>query len=85
MMKQIRVTTKRDFMDVINNAEYLFSMHPAPWRFWNNGFDGYVRDANNDIILGGEPHEGYVDENDKDIVALVDVINSLWVYMNGRK
>ena len=69
--------------DVINNAKYLFSMHPAPWGFFDNGFDGYVVDANGRWIIGGEPCEGRVDKDDKEIVALIDVINSLWVYMKG--
>ena len=69
--------------DVINNAKYLFSMHPAPWSIFDNGFDGYVVDANGHFIFGGEPCEGRVDAEDKEIVALVDVINSLWRYMEG--
>ena len=74
-----------DFKDVIGNAEYLFSMHPAPWGFYARGIDGYVVDANGSRIFGGEKCEGYVGEDDKEIAALVDVINSLWVYMKGEK
>lgn len=71
--------------DVINNADLLFSMHPAPWRIKSNSLDGYVVDANNEKIFGGEYGEGYVCQKDNNIVALVDVINSLWVYMKGEK
>lgn len=74
-----------DFKDVLNNAEHLFSMHPAPWRIESDSLDGYVVDANSKKIFGGEQCEGYVSENDMEIVALVDVINSLWVYMKGEK
>ena len=70
--------------DVTNNAEYLFSMHPAPWGFYARDIDGYVVDANGKHIFGGEYCEGYVSTADKDIVALVDVINSLWRYMKGE-
>lgn len=73
-----------NFKDVIGNAEYLFSMHPAPWVIDADGFDGYVKDANNNTVFGGECCEGYVSTDDADIVALVDVINSLWVYMKGE-
>ena len=75
----------QNLKDVLGNAEYLFSMHPAPWGFYDFCGDGYVVDANNETIFGGEAHEGYVGKDDKDIVALVDVINSLWVYMKGEK
>lgn len=73
----------QNLKDVINNAKYLFSMRPAPWKFKNSSLDGYVVDANDVPIFGGEWCEGYVDESDEEIVALVDVINSLWVYMKG--
>lgn len=75
----------QNLKDVLGNAEYLFSMHPAPWKIESDDLDGYVVDANNIRFFGGECCEGYVSENDKDIVALVDVINSLWVYMKGEK
>ena len=71
--------------DVVHNAEHLFSMHPAPWSFREFCGDGYVVDANNKEIFGGEACEGYVGKEDENIVALVDVINSLWVYMKGKK
>lgn len=74
-----------DFKDIIGNAEHLFSMHPAPWGIDADGLDGCVRDANNNIVFGGEYGEGYVSTEDADVVALVDVINSLWVYMKGEK
>lgn len=73
----------QNLKDVLGNAEHLFSMHPAPWSFHEFCGDGYVVDANNKTIFGGEAHEGYVGREDEDIVALVDVINSLWVYMKG--
>lgn len=75
----------QNLKDVLGNAEYLFSMHPAPWGFYQSGIDGYVVDANGSWIFGGEKCEGYVTEDDKEIAALVDVINSLWVYMKGEK
>lgn len=75
----------RNLKDVLGNATYLFSMHPAPWGFFEKGCDGYVVDANGKFIFGGEEHEGYVSKDDKEIVALVDVINSLWAYMKGEK
>lgn len=71
--------------DVINNAEYLFSMHPAPWGFYDNGFDGYIVDSDGGRVFGGEPCEGRVADDEMDMVALVDVVNSLWVYMRDRK
>ena len=74
-----------DLKDVINNAKYLFSMHPAPWGIFDNGFSGYVVDANGEWMFGGEPCEGRISADDKDIVALIDVINSLWVCMKGEK
>ena len=74
-----------NFKDVLGNAKYLFSMHPAPWRIECDSLDGYVIDADDNIVFGGECCEGYVSTDDKDIVALVDVINSLWVYMKGDK
>jgi hypothetical protein len=70
-----------DLKDVINNAKYLFSMHPAPWGFYENNCNGYVVDANGGWIFGGEYNEGYVGKDDKEIAALVDVINSLYVCM----
>lgn len=81
-MSKTKITP--NFKDVIGNAEYLFSLHPAPWRIESDNFDGYVVDANGKHIFGGECCEGYVSEKDKEIVALVDVINSLWVYMKGE-
>lgn len=71
----------RDFADVLGNTEYLFSMHPAPWSFYDGAAGGYVQDANGQLIFGGDPCEGYVSDKDPEIVALVDVINSLAVYM----
>lgn len=79
------MAVKQEFKDVLSNAEYLFSMHPGPWEIRADTLNGYVYDANGEIIFGGESHEGYVSENDEDIVALVDVINSLCVYMKGEK
>lgn len=83
--EKIFAPANQDFADILGNANYLFSMHPAPWGFKSDSLVGYVVDANNQIIFGGENCEGRVDENDKEIVALVDVINSLWVYMKGEK
>lgn len=74
-----------DFKDVLGNAEHLFSMHPAPWSFRTDSLSGCVVDANGSFIFGGENNEGRVDERDADIVALVDVINSLAVFMKGEK
>ena len=73
-----------DEKDVFYNADYLFKMHPAPWRIHDNGFDGYVVDANGCRIFGGEPCEGRVSEDDPEIVALIDVINSLAVWMKTK-
>jgi hypothetical protein len=73
-----------DEKDVFYNAKYLFKMHPAPWRIYDNGFDGYVQDANGYKLFGGEPSEGRVSAKDKGIVALVDVINSLSVWMKTK-
>jgi len=67
--------------DVIGNTKYLFAMHPTPWQIESDSLDGYVVDADGKRIFGGEYGEGYVSKNDKNIVALVDVVNSLWVYM----
>ena len=75
----------QNLKDVLGSAKYLFSMHPAPWGFFTNGCDGYVVDANGKFIFGGEKCEGYVSKDDREIVALVDVINSLWVYLKGEK
>ncbi len=75
----------QNLKDVLNNAKHLFSMHPAPWKINFDSLDGYVDDANGKHIFGGEYGEGYIDTDDKEIVALVDVINSLWVYMKGEK
>ena len=78
-----------DFKDVLGNAEHLFSMHPAPWQFYyphGNGYPcGYVVDGNHNIIFGGMAHEGYVSEDDPEVVAIVDLVNSLAVYMKGDK
>ena len=70
--------------DVIANTEDLLSMHPAPWGFFEKGCDGFVVDANGKFIFGGGKCEGYVSKDDKEIVALVDVINSLGVYLKGE-
>ena len=79
------MATGQNLKDVLGNAKYLFSIHPAPWKIESDDLDGYVVDANGKKIFGGECGEGYVSENDKDIVALVDVINSLRFYMKGGK
>jgi hypothetical protein len=74
-----------DFSDVIGNAKYLFSMHPAPWSFYEKGCDGYVQDANGKFVFGGEYCEGYVSKEDAEIVALVDTVNSLAVWMKEKQ
>lgn len=68
---------------ILHNAAILFNLHPAPWKFRTTDLDGYVVDANNITIFGGEAHEGYVSESDPDIVYLVDTINSIAAYMKG--
>lgn len=73
----------QNLKDVINNAKHLFSLRPAPWKIIESSLDGYVVDANGTPIFGGEWCEGWVGESDEEIVALVDVINSLWVYVKG--
>lgn len=70
-----------DLADVIGNAKYLLSMNPAPWSFYDGPAGGYVQDANGQLIFGGEPCEGYVSARDPEIVALVDTVNSLAVFM----
>ena len=77
--------TDFDFADVLGNANYLFSMHPAPWSFYEKGIDGYVQDANGKFIFGGEYCEGHVSKDDLEIVALVDTVNSLAVYMKEKQ
>lgn len=74
-----------EFADVLGNAEYLFSMHPAPWGFYERGIDGYVHDANGKFIFGGERCEGFVSKDDLEIVALVDTVNSLAIYMKEKQ
>jgi hypothetical protein len=74
-----------DFADVLGNARYLFSMNPAPWSFYEGAGGGYVQDANGILIFGGEPHEGYVSDKDPEIVALVDTVDSLAVYMRNKQ
>lgn len=74
-----------DFADVLGNANYLFSMHPAPWSFYEKGIDGFVQDANGKFVFGGEYCEGFVSKEDLNIVALVDTVNSLAVWMKQQK
>ena len=78
-------TTDFEFADVLGNAKYLFSMHPAPWSFYEKGIDGYVQDADGKFIFGGEYCEGHVSKDDPEIVALVDTVNSLAVYMREKQ
>ena len=70
--------------DIVANAKVLFEMHPAPWSFYERGVDGYVVDANKITVLGGEHGEGYVSKDDPDIVALVNLVNSVASYMKGE-
>lgn len=63
--------------ELIKAAEKLLKLHPTPWTIFDNGFDGYVKDATGNFIFGGEPCEGRVSKTDKDIVALVKTINAL--------
>lgn len=69
--------------DIVGNADYLFLMHPAPWKIESNSLDGYVVDAKGNHIFGGEVCEGYVSENNVTIQALVDLVNSVWAFMRG--
>ena len=36
---------------------------PSPWRHEDDGFFGCIRDANNEIICGGEIYEGRISDN----------------------
>lgn len=74
---------EQELDDVINNAKHLFTMHPTPWKICNNGCDGYIADANGKKVFGGETAEAFIAEDNERIVALVDVINSIGVYMKG--
>ena len=74
-----------EFSDVIGNAKYLLSMHPAPWSICADKHDGYVVDAKGIEIFGGEWCGGYVSEKDPGIVALVDTVNSLAVLIKENQ
>ena len=69
---------------VTANAKALFEMHPAPWHFDEHICGGYVADANGMWIFGGEPCEGYVGKDMPEIVALVNLVNSVAAYMKGE-
>lgn len=69
--------------NLLHNAKHLLELHPAPWSFYDGVLWGYVQDANDDAVFGGEPNEGYVSDNDEDIVALVDTVNALAVWMTN--
>lgn len=73
-----------DFKDVLGNAKHLFSIYPTPWKICNNGYDGYIADAKGKRVFGGETAEAFIAEDNERIVALVDVINSIGVYMKGE-
>lgn len=70
--------------DVLSSAKTLLDMHPAPWNFYEGSIDGYVVDANNEKIFGGEYCEGYVSRDDHDIAALVNLVNFVAAYMKGE-
>ena len=74
-----------ELRDVIGNATLLFSMHPAPWSISSDKYEGYVVDANSIEIFGGEWCDGYVSEKDPGIVALVDTVNSLAVWIKEKQ
>lgn len=62
-------------------AEELFSFHPTPWRIEADHLDGWVVDASDRQIFGGEACEGYVDESCEEIVALIKTINALGEFL----
>lgn len=62
-------------------AKKLFNLRPTPWTIFDDGFYGFVKDANGISIFGGEPCEGRVDATDKDIVALIKTINALGEFL----
>ena len=70
--------------DLIEKAEKLFTFHPAPWRFYDNGFDGFVVDKEGGRIFGGEPSEGRVDVSQENLVSLVDTVNAIWSCIKGE-
>lgn len=74
-----------ELKDVIGNAISLFSIHPAPWSIDAYDIYGYVVDAKGIEIFGGAKCEGYVSEKDPGIVALVDTVNSLAVWMKENQ
>ena len=67
--------------ELIKKANTLFRFHPTPWRFYTDGFFGFIDAANGKHIVGGEPCEGYVSKSDKNLVALVKTINALGALM----
>ena len=71
--------------NLLENANKLFSMHPAPWSISSDTHDGYVVDAKGIEIFGGEWCEGYVSEKDPGIVKLVDTVNALAVLIKEKE
>jgi hypothetical protein len=56
----------------------LAAATPGPWRYWTNGFDRYVignedpKTGTFESIIGGEPHEGAIDENDPNCTLIAN-------------
>jgi hypothetical protein len=61
----------------------LAAATPGPWRYWTNGFDRYVignedpKTGTFESIIGGEPHEGAIDENDPNCTLIASAPTDL--------
>lgn len=44
---------------------------PGPWRFERSGISGYILDRDGRPVAGGEPHEGYMGEDDPNNVLML--------------
>lgn len=55
----------------------LEDVAPLPWHIEEDDMDGWVCDANNTKLFGGENNEGRVSATDPVIAALVNLLNSM--------
>lgn len=55
---------------IAEGRELCANASPGPWKYYDDGFDGMIKDAEGKIVAGGEPREGRLEPDNPNQILI---------------